>query len=123
MPEKLEKLNSELLTKLLLDIVVESWRFTKLFSRLLVKLDAGEQGRYEGQLRWFQKKLEDSLNDAGMRLVNVEGLAFDPGLAARPVNIEEFDPIDNLAVDQMLEPIIVGPNGIMRTGTIKLKKV
>ena len=123
MPENLEKLNSELLTKLLLDIVVESWRFTKLFSRLLVKLDAGEQGRYEGQLRWFQKKLEDSLNDAGMRLVNVEGLAFDPGLAARPVNIEEFDPIDNLAVDQMLEPIIVGPNGIMRTGTIKLKKV
>ena len=123
MPEKLEKPNSELLTKLLLDIVVESWRFTKLFSRLLVKLDAGEQGRYEGQLRWFQKKLEDSLNDAGMRLVNVEGLAFDPGLAARPVNIEEFDPIDNLAVDQMLEPIIMGPNGIMRTGTIKLKKV
>ena len=82
MSEQDEKPGPEALTKSLLDVAVESWRFGKLFDRLLVKLDAGEQGRYRGQFRWFQRKLEDSLTDAGMWIVNVEGHAFDPGMAA-----------------------------------------
>lgn len=111
------------LTKSLLDVAVESWRFGRLFDRLLLKLDAGEQGRYRGQFRWFQRKLEDSLTDAGMRIVNVEGHPFDPGMAATPLNIEEFGSEDTLVVDQMLEPIIMGPDGLVRTGTVTLRKV
>ena len=111
------------LTKSLLDIAVESWRFGRLFDRLLTKLDAGEQGRYRGQLRWFERKLEESLNVAGMRVVNVEGHPFDPGMAATPLNIDEFDAQDALVVDQMLEPIIMGPEGLVRTGTVTLRKV
>jgi hypothetical protein len=111
------------LTKSLLDIAVESWRFGRLFDRLLTKLDAGEQGRYRGQFRWFQRKLEESLNVAGMRVVNVEGHPFDPGMAATPLNIDEFDAQDALVVDQMLEPIIMGPEGLVRTGTVTLRKV
>ena len=114
---------SEQLTKSLLDIAVESWRFGRLFDRMLAKLDAGEQGRYRGRFRWFQRKLEDSLTDAGMRIVNVEGHAFDPGMAATPLNIEEFEPHDALIVDQMLEPIIMGSEGVVRTGTVTLRKV
>ena len=68
MSEETEKPDLKLLTKSLLDIAVESWRFGRLFDRLLAKLDAGEQGRYRGQFRWFQRKLKDSLTDAGMRL-------------------------------------------------------
>jgi len=111
------------LTKSLLDISVESWRFGRLFDRLLTKLDAGEQGRYRGQFRWFQRKLEESLNVAGMRVVNLEGHPFDPGMAATPLNIDEFDSQDALVVDQMLEPIIMGPEGLVRTGTVTLRKV
>ena len=123
MSEKTEKPDFRLLTKSLLDVAVESWRFGKLFDRLLLKLDAGEQGRYRGQFRWFQRKLEDSLTDAGMRIVNVEGQGFDPGMAATPLNIEEFRSEDALVVDQMLEPIIMGPDGVVRTGTVTLRKV
>ena len=72
------------MTKSLLDVAVESWRFGRLFDRLLTKLDAGEQGRYQGQFRWFQCKIESSLTDAGMCIVNVEGHPFDPGMAATP---------------------------------------
>ena len=111
------------MTKSLLDVAVESWRFCRLFDRLLTKLDAGEQGRYRGQLRWFQRKLEESLTDAGMRIVNVEGHPFDPGMAATPLNIEEFESEDALIVDQMLEPIIMGQDGVIRTGTVTLRKV
>ena len=123
MSEQGEKPGPEVLTKSLLDVAVESWRFGRLFDRLLLKLDAGEQGRYRGQFRWFQRKLEDSLTDAGMRIVNVEGHAFDPGMAATPLNIEEFGSDDTLVVDQMLEPIIMGPEGVVRTGTVTLRKV
>ena len=123
MSEQDGKFDLEVLTKSLLDVAVESWRFGRLFDRLLLRLDAGEQGRYRGQFRWFQRKLEDSLTDAGMRIVNVEGHDFDPGMAATPLNIEEFGSEDALIVDQMLEPIIMGPDGVVRTGTVTLRKV
>jgi hypothetical protein len=42
--------------KSLIDIAVESWRLSRLFSRLLPKLDAGEANRYVNQLRYFQTK-------------------------------------------------------------------
>ncbi len=123
MTEDTRSTSLEALTKSLLDVAVESWPFARLFDRLLTKLDAGEQGRYRGQFRWFQRKLEDSLTDAGMRIVNVEGPPFDPGMAATPLNIEEFQSEDTLIVDQMLEPIIMGPDGVIRTGTVTLRKV
>lgn len=114
--------SSETLMKSLLDVAVESWRFGRLFDRLLLKLDAGEQGRYRSQFRWFQRRLEDSLTDAGLRIVNVEGQSFDPGMAATPMNIDEFAPGDTLIVDQMLEPIIMGADGVVRTGTVTLRR-
>lgn len=117
------KPSSEALTQSILDISLESWRFGKLFDRLLTKLDAGEQSRYRGQFRWFQKKLEVSLSIAQLQIINVEGHPYDTGMAATPLNIDEFDPKDTLVVDQMLEPIIMGPDGIVKTGTVTLRKV
>ena len=121
--EDIQLSSTEALTKSLLDVAVESWRFGRLFDRLLTKLDAGEQSRYRGQFRWFQRKIEESLTDAGMRIVNIEGHPFDPGMAATPLNIEEFESEDALIVDQMLEPIIMGPDGVIRTGIVTLRKV
>lgn len=123
MTEEHEKADQEVLTRSLLNVAIESWRLGRLLDRLLLKLDAGEQGRYQGQFRWFQRKLEDSLTDAGMRIVNLEGHQFDPGMAATPLNLDEFSSDDNLVVDQMLEPIIMGDNGVVRTGTVTLRKI
>jgi hypothetical protein len=104
-------------------MAVESWRFARVFDRLLLKLDAGEQDRYKSQFRWFIKKIEAALEQADLRIVNVEEHPFDPGTAATPLNIEEFDAKDALMVDQMLEPIIMGKEGLVRTGTVTLRKV
>lgn len=113
----------EALVQSVINIAVESWRIGRVFDRMLTKLDAGEQARYQSQLRWFIKKVEESLKDAGLRIVNVEGHRFDPGVAATPLNIEEFDANDALMVDQMLEPIIMGKEGLVKTGTVTLRKV
>ena len=123
MVEQTQEPDSADLKKSLLDLAVESWRLGRLFDRLLTKIDAGEQGRYRSQFLWFQKKREDSLTDVGMRLVDVEGHPFDPGMAATPLNIEEFSSEDTLVVDQMIEPIIMGPDGVVRTGTVRLRQV
>jgi hypothetical protein len=113
----------EAMLEAVISMAVESWRFGRVFERLLMKLDAGEQHRYKSQFRWFIKKVEDALKQADLRLVNVEGHPFDPGMAATPLNIEEFDAEDALMVDQMLEPIIMGKEGLVKTGTVTLRKV
>ena len=104
-------------------MAVEAWRFGRVFERLLMKLDAGEQARYRNQFRWFTKKVEEALEGAGLHLVNIEGHPFDPGAAATPLNIEDFGPDDVLAVEQMVEPIIMDKDGLVRTGTVILKRV
>jgi hypothetical protein len=113
----------ESMREAVIDMAVVSWRFGRVFDRLLTKLDAGEQNRYKSQFRWFIKKVEEALEQADLRIVNVEGHPFDPGMAATPLNIEEFDAKDALMVDQMIEPIIMGKEGLFKTGTVTLRKV
>lgn len=115
--------HSEQLERSLIDIAVESWRFSKLFAKVVNKLDAGESGRYVNQLRYFQKKVEEDLNATGLKLVNVEGQPFDPGIAASALNLGDFEPNDTLLVDQMVEPIIMGPDGLKRQGTVMLRRM
>jgi hypothetical protein len=115
--------DKEIQTQVIIRLAVESWRFARLFDRLLTKLDAGERNRYQSQFRWFLKKVDEALSEAELRIANVEGYPFDPGIAATPLNIEEFEPEDTLVVDQMLEPIIMGKDGLVKMGTITLRKV
>jgi hypothetical protein len=111
------------LTQTLADIAVASWRFAVLFERVVGKLDAGDAARYANQLRYFLKKLEESLQSAGLSLVNVESQPYDPGMAATALNLGDFGADDRLVVDQMLEPIIMGNERLVRLGTVMLRKV
>jgi hypothetical protein len=112
----------QLIERSLIDIAIESWRFSRLFARLVNKLDVGESGRYANQLRYFQKTVEENLAANGLTLVNVEGQMFDPGMAASALNIGDFGPEEVLMVDQMVEPIIMGPEGLKKQGTVMLRK-
>lgn len=123
MPDSEQTTTPETMRDAVISMAVESWRFGRVFDRLLTRLDAGEQNRYKNQFRWFIKKVEEALGQVDLRIVNVEGYAFDPGMAATPLNIEEFDAEDTLRVDQMLEPIIMGKEGLVKTGTVTLRKV
>jgi len=117
-----EQIREATIEQSLIDVAVESWRLARLFSRLIGKLDAGEGGRYSSQLRYFQKKLAESLEASGFAIVDLEGQIFDPGMAASALNIGDFGPDDPLLVEQMIEPIVVGPTGLRRTGTVMLRR-
>lgn len=114
---------NEQIEQSLIDMAVEGWRFSRLFTRVISKLDAGESGRYLNQVRYFQKKMEESLESNGLKLVNVEGVPYDTGVAASALNLDEFSADDHLIVDQMLEPIVMGPDGLRREGSVMLRKV
>lgn len=103
-----------------LDLAIESWRFAKLFARIMSKMELNEANRYSNQLRYFQKRLDDSLLVIDMKLVNLEGQIYDAGMAASPLNIADFGPDDKLVVDQMVEPLIMGSNGIVKPATVML---
>ena len=44
-------------------------------------------------------------------------------MAASAINIGDFEPDDVLLVDQMVEPIIMGAEGLRKQGTVMLRKV
>lgn len=109
--------------KALIDVAIEGWRFARVFGRLLSKLDAGEAPRYANQARYFLKKIDDGLDGFGLRIVSLEGQLFDPGMAVSALNIADFGPDEVLVVDQMVEPVVMGPDGLVRGGTVMLAKV
>ena len=123
MNETVTDIGSDPVRGALLSLAVEGWRFTRAYLRLISKLDAGDQNRFASQYRYFQKQLEDKLGVIGFRFVNIEGLPFDPGMAATAINISDFHSEDRLIVDQMLEPIIMSETGIIKMGTVLLRKV
>lgn len=104
------------------NLVIESWRFSKVFESILLKCDIADQGKYISQYRWFTRKLEENLSAAGMKVVNLEGLDFDSGAAVTPLNIDEFNENDELVIAQMIEPIIMGKDGIVKAGTVLLER-
>lgn len=104
------------------DLAIESWRFQKLFARVLAKLDAGESLRFVNQHRYFIKRIEECLTDAGFKLVNIEGQAYEPGAAVTALNVGDFRPEDELVVDQMIEPVVMSKSGLHRAGTVILRK-
>jgi len=106
----------------IMEMGIEGWKFSRLFQRLVTKLDPEEGARFANQLRYFQRRLDHSLEGVGMKIVNTEGAMFDPGMAASPLNIADFSPDDELVVEQMVEPIIMGNDGLRKQGVVMLRR-
>lgn len=87
------------------------------------KLDAGDSARYLSQYSWFGKKVEAALENAGLRIVNMEGQYYDVGMAATPLNIDDFEQEDKLYVEQMVEPIIMDGDTVAKSGSVILGRV
>ena len=103
-------------------MAVEAWRFSRAYEKIISRLSSEERGRFEGSLAAFGKKIEEALGTLDMRIVNIEGSLFDPGIAATPLNIGDFAPGGELIVDRMIEPIIMGRDGVVRMGSVTLRK-
>ena len=110
---------------LLIELTIESWRFSRVFLNMLGKLyDPKEYARYQGRYLYFRKKLNEILDSAGLKIVEIEpGTDYDIGMAVTPINLEDFSPDDKLQIEQMLEPIIMQNTSVIRTGKIILRRI
>lgn len=111
------------LRELLLSLGLEAWRLLPVLNRVLNKLDAHEQNRFAGNIRWFAKKNESALQEAGYRLLSYEGMPYDSGLPATPLNMDEFPETAKLYIARMVEPVVMDAEGrIVRSGTMILEE-
>lgn len=108
------------LTDSIIAIASETFRFQRVFAKAISKLDIEEQNKYSSQFAWFSKKVIKAIDDAGLRIVNVDGQLYDPGMAVTPLNIEDFETDDILYIAQTMEPIIMQENTVVKTGTVIL---
>ena len=106
----------------LVDLAIESWRFLRVMERVVDSLDADQKRRTASRFHYFQKRVSDALDSADLKLVKLDGSQFGPGLAVTAVNAGDFEPHTELIVDQTIEPIVMGPEGVVRTGTVLLRR-
>ena len=113
----------EAMESILIEMAVEGWRVSRVFARVVGKLDAGEAGKYENQIRYFQKQIKDRLDRVGLSLVFLEGQPYDVGMAVTALNLNEFPGEESLFVEQTVEPIIMGSQGLRRPGVVMLNRI
>ena len=119
--ENIKKLKCILETTLA-SLAIESWRLSKSLERLLIKSDPMEQRKYKSKLAWFKKKLTETLEEANLKFINLENQKYDTGAAVTAINLDDFQPDDDLEIDQMIEPIVMSNEGVLRAGTVVLRK-
>lgn len=109
---------------LIIGLALESWRFSKIFNNMLGKLsDYKDYTRYQGRYLYFRKKLDEILDSAGLKIVEIPpGTDYDIGMAVTPINLEDFDSDDGLKIENMLEPIIMQDSSVIQTGKVILTK-
>ena len=115
--------NIDRLKNSVIEIAVEHYRFKNTFMKAISKLDFEEQSKYMSQFAWFSKKVTKAVEEVGLRIVSLEGQAYDPGMAVTPLNIDDFEVEDELKIVQMIEPIIMQEDAVLKTGTVLLGRI
>ena len=113
----------EQLQNSLVSIASELFRFQRVFEKAVSKLEIDERSKCMSQYAWFSKKVYKALDEANLKLLNVEGQLYDPGMAVTPLNIDDFETDDQLYVLQTIEPIIMQDDRVYKTGTVILGRI
>ena len=111
------------LQKSLISIASELFRFQRVFEKAVGKLDIDERNKYLSQYAWFSKKVYKAMDEADLKIINLEGQLYDPGMAVTPLNIDEFNGDDSRYILQTIEPIIIQGDCVHKTGTVILGRI
>ncbi len=111
------------LLRALIDVICESWRLSKSYRYMIGKYDVLESHKHISRLDWFDARIRETAVNAGLRIVELEGVPYDAGVAATPINIGDFDASDELVIDNVILPTLIDEKGIIvHHGTISLKR-
>ena len=107
----------------MLSLIVESWRFSHVMQKAIQELPDDRKRRYNGRLEWYIKKLKDSLESLACHIEDFTDRKYEPGMPLTILNLDEFQEDDEIIIDAMIEPVIIGNDGtIVKTGTAMGRK-
>ena len=106
----------------IIKIATDYWRLYALSAKMANNLDVTETNKFNNQLRYFLKSLQNNLGQCGFSIVDLVGQDFDVGMAANAINIDDFNSNDELIVEQMIEPLIMKDGVIKKQAIVKLSK-
>ena len=109
--------SEEQCTRSLIRIASETYRFRKVFHKVLSQLDAVSANKYLSQYAWFEKSVQKALSESGLEIVEMQGQMYDPGMPLTPINLDDFPPDEPLYIQQMMEPVIMRDGSVLKTGT------
>lgn len=115
--------NNDLLIKCIVDIMGETYRFKRVYLKATSKLGAEDQKKYDSQFAWFTKRVDKAAENAGLEMLDLSGQEYDPGMSVTALNIEDFEPDDELFVEQMMEPVIMKDGKVQKAGTVILGRI
>ena len=84
----------------------------RFFSRLIEKRSVSP----------FPNNFNACKTEFSLRFINLENQKYDTGAAVTAINLDDFQPDDDLEIDQMIEPIVMSNEGVLRSGTVVLRK-
>lgn len=103
-------------------LALEAYKLASLTQTVLNQVDPTEAKKYSSRLAFILRNIQETLQESQLRIVPLEGVPFDEGLAISAVNLSEFDSRDDLIIDRVLEPLIMGSQGIVHSGIVSLRK-
>ena len=127
--QQLENISNNKFEETLIKIIGESWRFTLSYKNLLVDYETNAGSvpqRFLSRLHWYEQTLPQIVSAVGISIrgdKELVGVKYDPGMAEIPLNIDEFSENDELLIEQVLEPTIIGINGVLKAGTVMLRRI
>ena len=114
--------DKEKLIEAIEDIASETFRLRGVFMRVMRSAEPDEQKKYMSQFAWFEKRVCRAMEEADVRVVDLTGQKYDPGMPVTPLNIDDFDSDSVLVIERMTEPVIMLGERLSRTGTVMLKE-
>jgi flavin reductase (DIM6/NTAB) family NADH-FMN oxidoreductase RutF len=114
--------DADALLSTVVSISAESWRLLRTVERFALSLDGDQQRRIVSRIAFFEQRVRDELASVGLKLVDFTGQPYGPELAASAINADEFAAQDRCVVEQTLEPAVMGPEGLVRAGTVVLRR-
>lgn len=108
----------------ILELALEEYHLKGVFETVANNLNPAEGQRFMSHYRWFGKKVKSAIDNAGLNIIS-EGLAdkpFDVGMAVTPVNLNDFNPDDELIIDRIIEPIVMEGESVVKKGAVALRR-
>lgn len=107
-----------------IDLIITLFKYRMLLLKSLKKINPLDRASIIRSLEFNDNKLEKILSENNYSIDwNYEMKPYDKGIPCDPINIDEFDSLDNLFIQSIMEPVILKDGTVVHRGKILLQSI